>query len=190
MVAAIYKITNNINAKVYVGKTVEVRRRWQQHRDALKSGKSLGKSSVSMCVDAVLHGHTVFEFEILEEFDVSRVAEMDDRELHYILHYQSINPEKGYNRLSNTKNSTAIVAKMTLRDAKTLEKQHHRQIYGIGRNRILQTDLLGNLVAEWQSIKHLSDNFHVSITRQGVQQASKNQSKTYKGFRWQTVPRK
>ena len=32
MITGIYKITNRINGKVYIGQSIDIRRRWRQHR--------------------------------------------------------------------------------------------------------------------------------------------------------------
>jgi len=32
MISGIYKITNKVNGKVYIGQSVDIERRWKEHR--------------------------------------------------------------------------------------------------------------------------------------------------------------
>lgn len=36
----IYKITNNLNGKSYIGQSIDIKRRWKQHRDNSGSNKN------------------------------------------------------------------------------------------------------------------------------------------------------
>lgn len=80
----IYKITNKINNHSYIGKSNNIKRRFNEHR-------SLGRNSRSILKKAFKkYGLENFEFEILEECNVE---ELNDREIYYIAKF---NPE--YNR--------------------------------------------------------------------------------------------
>lgn len=184
MVAAIYKITNTVNGKVYIGKTVDLNRRWTQHRDGLRTGNHVGRTSRDMCADAAVHGHLVFEFEVLQQFDIPDFAEMDQAEIRYLLEYQSIDPSRGYNRSSFSQSSHKSVERMRVKH----DLKERRRVVGFGRNRIEQYDISGTLVAEWPSFKVLTENLPFRITRQGLQQASKDMKFSYKGFRWKMIP--
>ena len=41
MSCGIYKITNLINNKVYIGQSIDIERRWQEHRKLCKTGNAL-----------------------------------------------------------------------------------------------------------------------------------------------------
>jgi len=183
MVAAIYKITNTVNNKVYIGKTVDVDRRWYQHREALRSGNHIGRSSEEMCHDANVYGHGSFTFEILEEFSLSDMHFMDEREIHFVLEHGSIDPTKGYNKPSFPRNWRRVVERETAKAAALSERLR----VGLGRNRFIQKDLSGQIVAEWDSWKLLVDGVGFPVTRQGVSAACTGKNKTYKGYRWETV---
>lgn len=79
----IYKYVNNINGKIYIGQSVNIKRRYCEHliRKALPIEKAISK-----------YGIENFTFEILEE---CKKEELDKKEIYYIEKFQSM--EKGYN---------------------------------------------------------------------------------------------
>ena len=84
----IYKITNQINGKVYIGQSNDIQRRWQEHKNPskfLSSKKKLYEAFKE-------YGIENFSFEVLEE--CSR-EELDEKEIYYIEYYDSFND--GYN---------------------------------------------------------------------------------------------
>lgn len=80
----IYKITNNINDKVYIGKSIRIEERIKKHR----------KADTNMPIHKAIKKYGVehFTFEILEECNIE---ELDDREIYWISYYNS--KESGYN---------------------------------------------------------------------------------------------
>ena len=86
----IYLITNPFNGKVYVGQTIDYKRRMKTHE---KSGKN-SKQYFSRAIHK--HGWENFTKEILID-DVPE-EDLDNLEINYIAFYESFNREKGYNR--------------------------------------------------------------------------------------------
>ena len=84
----IYKITNLINGKVYIGQSVQIEKRWQNHKCAAK--KEEGHLYKAMRK----YGLENFKFEVIEE---CQKQELNDREVFWISYYNSIDPDKGYN---------------------------------------------------------------------------------------------
>lgn len=79
----IYKITNKINGKCYIGQSVDIERRFTEHR--------CPHGTVSSIKLAILkYGKDNFTYEVIEECSVS---ELDSREIFWIAH---LKPE--YNR--------------------------------------------------------------------------------------------
>ena len=87
----LYKITNTMNNKIYIGQTVNPSQRWWQHRNAAS------KNHPSMIIARAIkkYGNNAFDFEI-----IAQCQTLDDAnfmEEHLIQQYDSRNPEKGYN---------------------------------------------------------------------------------------------
>lgn len=87
----IYKITNTVNGKVYVGQAVDIKRRWQEH------------SSHSFSPTHISYNHTIhrairkygienFTFEVLEE---CAEALLNEKEIYWIAKLNS--KQNGYN---------------------------------------------------------------------------------------------
>lgn len=83
-VRGIYKVTNKINGKVYIGQSVDIGRRWRQHmtaEDDIYFHKAIQK-----------YGVENFEWEVIEK---CKKKDLDERESYWIEYYDSFN--KGYN---------------------------------------------------------------------------------------------
>ena len=85
MSMGIYKITNKINNKVYIGQSVDIERRWRQHKN----------SSLDYPLYQAFRKYGIdnFQFEILEE---CKRSELNDKEIYYIKLYNSC--VDGYNQ--------------------------------------------------------------------------------------------
>jgi len=90
----IYKITNTVNGKVYIGQSTRLSQRLDEHQVGLKNNHHHNQhlqNSYNKYGD-------VFEIEIIEYCDDE--SELDDLEKYYITYYDSMNPTKGYNKES------------------------------------------------------------------------------------------
>lgn len=83
----IYKITNKINGKVYIGQSIDIERRWETHRKR----NSIDDSFLYRAIRK--HGLENFKFEIIEE---CLQIELNDKEKFWIRHYNSWG-KAGYN---------------------------------------------------------------------------------------------
>ena len=85
MQKAIYKITNLINNKIYIGQSNDPMRRWNEH--------CRGKEKKVSLIDKAIqkYGKEKFSFEVLGWFE-----DFDDKEIYYIQYFQSRVPN-GYN---------------------------------------------------------------------------------------------
>lgn len=91
MIGHIYKITNKINGKIYIGQTIQtVKARWYRHCGK----KSLSKNEMDMHIKRAIlkYGKQNFEVETLEDCDSKF---LNDREIYYISYYDSY--KHGYN---------------------------------------------------------------------------------------------
>lgn len=84
----IYKITNKINNKCYIGQSVDITRRIREHRNC---------KSKSQGIDSAIQKYGIdnFTFEIVEE---CTQQELNEKEIYWIQYYNSY--LKGYNETS------------------------------------------------------------------------------------------
>lgn len=87
MEKAIYKITNLINGKVYIGQSIHPERRWIEHKQRARHGKE--KSAIHLAIEK--YGEENFSFEILKWSENYNKEEID-----MIKKYNSLIPN-GYN---------------------------------------------------------------------------------------------
>ena len=89
-VCGVYKITNTVNNKFYIGSSKDIENRWKQHIDALVK-KEHGNTHLQRSWNK--YGSQNFKFEIIEECDPSVQFE---REQYYL---NALNPfdNNGYN---------------------------------------------------------------------------------------------
>ena len=86
----IYKITNTINGKSYIGQTIQnVKERFYQHC-ATKCSKAVSNMAIHIAIKK--YGKSNFIVEVIEEIDS---ANLNDREKYWIKYYNSYN--NGYN---------------------------------------------------------------------------------------------
>jgi len=78
----IYKITNLINNKMYIGQTNNVNRRWNEHRT--KNTNSIIHKAIQK------YGEENFKIEVLE-----KTVNPDEDELKWIVYFNSVH--EGYN---------------------------------------------------------------------------------------------
>lgn len=90
--SGIYKITNDINGKIYIGSSTMLKRRKWDHFNKLSAGKH-GNSHLQNAYDK--YGKEHFHFDILEYID--DVEKLIERENYWIREFRSNNSEFGYN---------------------------------------------------------------------------------------------
>lgn len=112
MIKALYKITNNINGKIYIGQSIHPNRRWIEHKtcalnhqDELPIHNAIAK-----------YGVEAFSFEILEWSE-----QYDQREKDLIAQYNSLAPN-GYNILDGTSNNPVMYGEDHPRNTLTNEQ--------------------------------------------------------------------
>ena len=89
-VGLIYKVTNTINNKVYIGQTIQdVNKRWYDHVSQAKSCKKPGYFQRAI----LKYGRNAFSVTILEK-DIPK-EKLDEQEVYYIKKFDSYS--KGYN---------------------------------------------------------------------------------------------
>lgn len=97
----IYKITNNINNKCYIGQSIDIHRRWNAHKRQVVDNH--------LCRAFKKHGIENFSFEIIEECTIN---ELNEKEKYWIQYYDSY--RNGYNETTGGDGVSGCGMKLTL----------------------------------------------------------------------------
>ena len=97
----IYKITNILNNKIYIGQTNNYRRRFNEHKSSLRRNKHQNKC---LQEDYNKCGFNYFTFELLEQCNTK--SEAIDREDYWINYYGGINSSSIYNECDKSGHNT------------------------------------------------------------------------------------
>lgn len=119
----IYKITNILNNKIYIGQSNNIQRRFSEH-------KTRGvKSSIPVDVAIAKHGKENFCFEIVEEV---LLEELNSHEEFWIIFYNS--KKNGYNcsdggdfQSVGENNGRAILSEIEIKEIRTSYSNHSRR---------------------------------------------------------------
>lgn len=90
----IYKITNLVNNKVYIGKTIQgIKARWYGHLKKAKTGQG-------HYLHSAIRKYGPQNFKIEEVCKCYSPEELNEQEIYWISFYHSMNPKLGYNLTS------------------------------------------------------------------------------------------
>lgn len=128
----IYKITNP-KGKIYIGQSIDIENRWIDYK------KSKCKFQIKLLNSLKKYGPNNHKFEIIEE---CKVEQLNERERYWQEYYDVVG-ENGLNcRLTKTKDKSGTDSQETkIRKSNSLKKP------------IIQYDLEGNFIKEWNSIR-------------------------------------
>ena len=91
----IYKITNNVNNKIYIGQTTKtLKERISNYEREVKYTKGRKERPISKAMKK--YGFENFTFEVIED-NISTQAELDKKERYYIQYFNSLINQNGYN---------------------------------------------------------------------------------------------
>lgn len=126
-ISGIYLIRNNVNNKVYIGQSVDIKRRIGEHLRSAQpekySKKSERDTNTPIHKAMQKYGIENFEVQILEK--CSRET-LNDKEIYWIQIFDSTNYNKGYNITSGGQNNFALKgekhsqAKLTQNDVNSI----------------------------------------------------------------------
>lgn len=105
MTIGIYSITNKVDGKIYIGKSINIESRFCQHRNLLKRSERSRSTNRHLFNAVKKHGEYAFNYEILQAFDDVDEVLIAEAELYWMTVFNSTNREFGYNlrRDSSTK---------------------------------------------------------------------------------------
>ena len=106
----VYKITNNINNKCYIGSSIRVDKRWKQHINASKNPNS-PQYNYPLYKAFRKYGVDNFSFEVLKN-DFESIIEMESYEKEMIEQHDATNKNYGYNQTKYT--NSHIISKENL----------------------------------------------------------------------------
>jgi group I intron endonuclease len=140
-ICGIYQVTNKVNNKIYIGQSIDIERRWNQHR--------YGKGSLILRNAIKKYGIDNFEFLILEEVEFTNKSETTEllTELEQKWFDLKEPHKKGYNI-----NKTSKPNLTPSRDKHFGEKISKIKIENNHCGKpINQYDLNGNFIKKWKS---------------------------------------
>lgn len=93
MSCGVYKITNTINNKIYIGCSINIEQRWKDHKNHYNI-PNIQAYNYPIYRAFRKYGIDNFNFEIIELTEQNAIF---DREKYWIQYYNSHNKDKGYN---------------------------------------------------------------------------------------------
>lgn len=204
--SGIYKILNLVNGKVYIGKTINFRKRYVAYKGAYKK-QDKRKINEYFLNSIKKHKPENFIFSALEVCPIDLLA---DRELYWMLFYSSTETDKGYNLRMDS--STGMVVHQSTREKistrikkeyaegirtsesiskfatelwkdSNLKDQMRKQVSESRRSFFVQSDKANNVIAVWDGINQIL-NFHKDYKFQNIYAACNGNKNNYRGFIW------
>lgn len=119
----IYKITNNINGKIYIGQSNNIQRQFSEHQNRGAT------SRIPVDIAIQRYGKENFNFEIIEECSIEQ---LNQKETYWITYFNSI--ENGYNcsaggdqQSIGSNNGRAILTENEVKFIRTAYNNHERR---------------------------------------------------------------
>jgi group I intron endonuclease len=89
----VYKITNTVNGKIYIGKSIDPKARWRRHVSAAKTKSKAQFFYLQASINK--YGEDCFSMEIIDKCETAEEAY--NKEIYWISHYNSNNKKIGMN---------------------------------------------------------------------------------------------
>lgn len=151
----IYKVSNKINNKIYIGQTIQnPMDRWYRH--CQKSHLSKAEENMAIKKAILKYGKNNFQFEVIETIENCTKELLDNREIYWISYYNSY--ESGYNC---TKGGSSGAKPLKI----SIEKQ--KDIINIYREGFSLRDIAKEYNVDKATIKHILElnNIKLRTTR-------------------------
>ncbi len=141
----IYQITNKINHKIYIGKSVDIEERWQQHK--------YGNSRITISKAIKKYGRENFDFIVLESINIVSLNKEEINEKLLNLEQKWIDIKKPY--LKSIGYNINRKAKITYRPKNRIDtnikiSKIKQEMNHCGKP-IIQYTLEGKFIREWKS---------------------------------------
>ena len=206
--SGIYKIVNGVNGKVYIGKTINFRKRYANYKAGYKK-QDVRKINEYFLNAINKHSPENFTFSIVEVCDPSLAAE---REMYWIQEFCALDPKRGYNlRLDS---STGLIVDARTRDkiSKRILKEFEDgtrspekvseffsdfwknnpcvkeemkvAVSAANCSFFLQKTMEGVPITLWQGINQVIEN-NQGFKFQNIYAACNGSKKSYRGYKWE-----
>ena len=151
-IVGIYKITNLIDGKVYIGQTVNYNKRKKRHLSSLKNGNHHNEH-LQRAFDK--YGEKSFKIELIEKCDAK---ELDKKEKRYIKEFDACNHDKGYNMMFGGQQFRNFTKEVRLKMSKASKgrkftSEHKRRIGMAHRGRKLSQEHIDKMIATKKRLK-------------------------------------
>ena len=184
-ICGIYKITNKINDKIYIGLSVDIEDRWYEHRRDLNAQKHKNRHLQRAWNK---YGEDNFIFEIIIECSEE---ELRDKEKFYINYYDSYH--NGYNMTLGGDGTIGRFHSLETRKKisesnkgrKCPNAEQLRKLNHTNKRKIVQLTVEGNIVRVWESLLEINNSFSTDI-RNTIKECCDKKPKRLmsKGFVW------
>lgn len=160
--ARIYKITNILNNKIYIGQTVRTLNvRWSSHVHSCFKSNRKNDRNFKLYIAMREFGKENFIIESIEELDTRDIKILDEREKYWIKYYNATNPEVGYNvdEGGNVISEKCRQAKIQMQIGVPLKQSTKEKLKDINQRvakRVCQYTVDGEFIAEYRSIVEAS----------------------------------
>lgn len=207
MKSGVYIIKNLVNGKVYIGSSIDIYNRWKTHKYGLKNNKHINQHLQNSWNK---YGENNFDFSILEETSKLKTT-LIEKEQKYIDLYESFERQKGYNINPVAEIGYSLGCYKTWVDKFGLEKademwkevtkknsiansMENNAMWNMSRPEvgvlnkflkskpILQFDLSGNLIQEFESVSTASKILNIS--RNTIKNFRNQKDSFAAGFVW------
>lgn len=175
-ICGIYEIINLINNKVYIGKSIDIERRWNQHK--------YGKTKLVISNSINKYGLDNFNFNILEEINLNNLDKLTlekklvDLEQKWMDIKKSYLKEYGYNINKTSKPNTTPKRNddFSKKISKIKIDMNH------GGQMVIQYDMNGNKIKEWKSAAEIERK--LNILSENISGVCLKKQKSAGGFIW------
>jgi hypothetical protein len=174
-ILGIYQIKNLINNKIYIGKSQDIERRWQQHR--------YGKTNLILSNSIKKYGINNFEFIILETINFSNDKKNKIEKKLMALEQKWLNIKKPFKEVGYNINKTSKPNLTPNKDKNFGSKISKIKIEmnHCGKP-VIQYDLQGNKIKEWKSAAEIERK--LNILAENISSVCLKKQKSAGGFIW------
>lgn len=164
----VYKITNDINDKIYIGQTVgSLNERWRRHTWDCTIKRN------AMAITSAIIKYGIENFHIEKIYEASNIDELNEMEKYYISSYNSLSPN-GYNLCTGGNNK-----RLSDETKKKISESNKGKVASEESKKKMSISQAGKVVSE-ETKKKLSDFFKGKKPSQNAIEASiEYNKKTY-----------